>query len=124
MKVKIKTRALARRLANNKLKEIYGEDAIWEENTNEFQGLVYKKEVKSDAETYFKYFLEEIREHIIYPFREGETYYTIIKSGDRHEIQESVWDDISEELYRNNPETKFFKKESEALIYMAQLKKD
>ena len=127
--MKIKTKALARKLTNDKLIEIYGEDAIWEENTNEFQGLVYKDQVKSDADLLFKYFLQEIHDHIEYPFKEGEPYYTVVSSKERHEIQESVWDDVSEELYRKHPNTKFFNTEGEALIYVtlvikAQLKKD
>ena len=98
MKIKIKTRDLARRLTNNKLREIYGDEAVFEDNFDEFYGRKYRKGVMGDANKYFNYFLNEIREQIVYPFKEGDTYYTIIKSEDRHEIQESVWDDISEEM--------------------------
>ena len=56
----------------------------------------------------------------MYPFKEGDTYYTI-KDG---EIIESCWDDISEEMYRANPDIKLLKKESVALMYMVQYKND
>tara|TARA_Y100000401_G_scaffold71153_1_gene57258 strand:+ start:1316 stop:1723 length:408 start_codon:yes stop_codon:yes gene_type:complete len=122
--MKIKTKALARKLTNDKLKEIYGEEAIWKETIDEFQGFVYKDEVKSDADLLFKYFLQEIHDHIKYPFKEGETYYTIIKSGKRYDIQENVWNDVSEEMYRSHPDTKFFEKESQAYNYISQLKNE
>ena len=123
MKIKIKTKELARKLTNNKLKEIYGEEAVFEDNYDEFYGRKYRKGVMDDARKYFDYYFNEIRDKIAYPFKEGDTYYTIIKSGDRHEIQESVWDDISEEMYRKNPDMKLFEKESVALMYMVQSKK-
>ena len=36
---------------------------------------------------------------------------------------ESCWDEISEELYRSNPDKRLFEKESVALMYMVQSKK-
>jgi hypothetical protein len=121
MKVKIKTKALARRLANNKLIEIYGKDAIWEDTIDEFYGRKYKKEVLSDATRLFEHFLSEIRDHIVYPFKEGDTYYTVIRSGDRYDVQESIWDNISEEVYRKNPHIKLFETESQAYSYVSHI---
>jgi hypothetical protein len=120
MKIKIKTKQLARELTNNKLKEIYGEEAVFEDNFDEFYGRKYRKEVMSDANKYFDYYYGKIKECIVYPFKEGETYYTI-KNG---KIIESCWDDISEEMYRSNPDIRFFKKESVALMYMVQYRND
>ena len=119
MKIKIKTRDLARRLTNNKLIEIYGKEAIWRENSTEFQGLVYRDEVIDDANKYFDYYYNEIKEQIAYPFKEGDIYYTI----EDNEVIESCWDDVSEEIYRVNPERRLFEKESVALMYMVQNKK-
>ena len=119
MKIKIKTKELARKLTNNKLREIYGEEAVFEDNFDEFYGRKYRKGVMGDANKYFNYFLNEIREQIAYPFEEGDTYYTI----EDVKVVESCWDSISEELYRNNPSKKLFEKESVALMYMVQNKK-
>ena len=119
MKIKIKTRELARKLTNNKLREIYGEEAVFEDNFDEFYGRKYRKGVMGDANKYFNYFLNEIREQIAYPFEAGDTYYTI----EDGKVVESCWDSISEELYRNNPSKKLFEKESVALMYMVQNKK-
>jgi hypothetical protein len=120
MKIKIKTKQLARELTNNKLKEIYGDEAVFEDNYDEFYGRKYRKGVLSDANKHFNYYYGKIKECIVYPFKEGDTYYTI-KDG---EIIESCWDDISEEMYRANPDIKLFKKESVALMYMVQYKND
>ena len=68
MKIKIKTRELARKLTNNKLKEIYGEEAVFEDNYDEFYGRKYRKEVMSDANKYFDYYYGKIKECIGYPF--------------------------------------------------------
>ena len=114
--MKIKTTALARKLTNDKLKEIYGEDAIWEENTNEFQGLVYKDQVRSDADLLFQYFLQEIHDHIEYPFKKGDPYYII----DKKQVCITFWDDKSEEMYRSNPDMEAFNTESQAYEYMSR----
>ena len=42
-----------------------------------------------------------------YPFEEGETYYTTDKNG---LLIESVWDDISVEIYNKNPNKPLYKK--------------
>ena len=120
MKIKIKTRELARKLTNNRLVEIYGEDAIWRENIVDFQGLVYRDEVRDDANKYFEYYYNKIKEYIVYPFKEGDTYYTI----ENMEVIESCWDDVSEEMYRSNPDRRLFEKESVALMYATQIKND
>ena len=124
MKIKIKTRELARKLTNNRLVEIYGEDAIWRENIVDFQGLVYRDEVRDDANKYFEYYYNKIKEYVVYPFKEGDTYYTLNISDGKHEVQESVWDDVSEEMYRSNPDRRLFEKESVALMYATQIKND
>ena len=119
MKIKIKARELARKLTNNKLREIYGDEAVFEDNYDEFYGRKYRKGVMDDARKYFDYYFNEIRDKIAYPFKEGDTYYTI----EDGEVIKSCWDDISEELYRSNPSKRLFEKESVALMYMVQSKK-
>ena len=120
MKTKIKTRELARKLTNNKLREIYGEEAVFEDNYDEFYGRKYRKGVMEDANKYFDYYFSEIRDKIAYPFKEGDTYYVI---DENNKVMESCWDEISEELYRSNPDKRLFEKESVALMYMVQSKK-
>lgn len=122
--MKIKIKELARKLTNNKLKEIYGDEAVFEDNFDEFYGRKYRKGVIDDADLLFNFFLQEIKDHIEYPFKEGDKYYTIIRSDKRYDIQESVWDDVSEEMYRSYPDTKFFKKESQAYNHISQLKNE
>ena len=128
MKVKIKTKALARRLANNKLIEIYGKDAIWEDTIDEFNGRIYKKEVLSDAKRLFEHFFSEIRDHIAYPFKKGDTYYTVETMKDEYnrnklEVIESVWDDVSEELYMEKPNMKLFDNKASAYMHLIEKEK-
>jgi len=39
-----------------------------------------------------------------YPYKEGDTYYTI----EDNRVVKSYWDDISEEMYDDNPEQEYF----------------
>ena len=120
MKIKIKTRELARKLTNNKLREIYGDEAVFEDNYDEFYGRKYRKGVMDDARKYFDYYFSEIRDKIAYPFKEGDTYYAI---DENNEVVKYYWNEVSEELYRSNPNKRLFEKESVALMYMVQSKK-
>ena len=43
-----------------------------------------------------------------YPFKEGDTYYTIEKTGAGYEPCESTWDYVSEEMYDEDPDTPYF----------------
>lgn len=54
----------------------------------------------------------------IYPFIEGDDYWTI--EGDS--VIWSCWDDISEEIHRNDPYTQYFKTELEANNYLKNRK--
>ena len=45
-----------------------------------------------------------------YPFKEGDTYYTI----ELGEVVESCWDDVSEEIHDENPNMRYFKTREEA----------
>ena len=49
----------------------------------------------------------------IYPFNEGEVYYTI----EGNKVIKSVWDDVSEELYDKNSNRDYFTTELEAVLY-------
>ena len=44
------------------------------------------------------YLLDEVYHNSGYPFAEGDTYFTI----ENGEVIESVWDDVSEEMYDEN----------------------
>lgn len=46
-----------------------------------------------------------------YPFNEGDDYYTI----EDGQVVWSCWDDISEELFDENPNKKYYKSFDEAL---------
>ena len=120
MKIKIKTRELSRKLTNNKLEEIYGEEAVFEDNFDEFYGRKYRKGVMDDARKYFDYYFNEIRDKIAYPFKEGDTYYTI----ENNEVMESCWDDVSEEIYNIEPVRRLFRTRNEAQEYINKLKKE
>lgn len=68
------------------------------------------------------YYLDELY-YQDYPFREGDTYYTVEENGDQYEVVKSCWDDVSEEIYDENPHgymTWSFKK---AKDYAEQLNK-
>ena len=108
--------------------EIYGKDAIWEDTIDEFNGRKYKKEVLSDATRLFEHFLSEIRDHVVYPFKEGDTYYMIRKmkddyNRDKLEVIESVWDDVSEELYMEKPDEKLFNNKASAYMHLIEIEK-
>ena len=45
-----------------------------------------------------------------YPFEEGDTYYTI----ELGVVVESCWDDVSEEIYDDNPHMRYFETREEA----------
>ena len=49
-----------------------------------------------------------------YPFNEGDDYWTIENS----EVVWSCWDDVSEELFDENPNKKTFKSEEEAVGFL------
>lgn len=49
----------------------------------------------------------------VYPFSEGDRYFTI---EDRNTIVESVWDDCSEDMY--TPDKMYFNSEHEAILYL------
>lgn len=43
-----------------------------------------------------------------YPFEDGDTYYTIEKTGAGYEPCESTWDSVSEEMHDEDPDTPYF----------------
>jgi len=118
MKVKVNIKEVARTLAHNKVLDLYGKDALYENNYIEYSGYKYKEQVKKDFDTYYHKYLDNIMGYIVYPFKEGETYYTI----EENEVVESCWDDISEIMYRRNPEKRLFKSETQAIFYLQENK--
>ena len=49
-----------------------------------------------------------------YPFNEGDDYWTV----ENGEVVWSCWDDVSEELFDENPNKKTFKSEEEAIGFL------
>ena len=87
-----------------------------EDVIEEYVGTRYKKEVQQDFDEFYDYYYDIMINNIVYPFKEGDDYY-IIEEG---KVVKSCWDDISEELYRANPDRRLFAKESVALMYLVQ----
>ena len=117
MNIKLNIVELCSKLAHNDLKRIYGETTeIMEDVIEEYVGTRYKKEVQQDFDEFYDYYYDIMINNIVYPFKEGDDYY-IIEEG---KVVKSCWDDISEELYRANPDRRLFAKESVALMYLVQ----
>ena len=117
MNVKLNIVELCSELAHNDLKRIYGENTeIMEDVIEEYVGTRYKREVQKDFDEFYDYYYDIMVNSIVYPFKEGDDYYTI----EDGEVIKSCWDEISEELYRANPDRRLFAKESVALMYLVQ----
>lgn len=121
MNIKLNIVELCSKLAHNDLERIYGKDTeIMEDVIEEYVGTRYKREVQQDFDEFYDYYYNIMINNIIYPFKEGESYYTI----ENDSVVKSTWDDISEELYRANPDRRLFAKESVALMYLVQYKNE
>tara|TARA_Y100001937_G_C7048914_1_gene298141 strand:- start:522 stop:872 length:351 start_codon:yes stop_codon:yes gene_type:complete len=105
MKFKINATELASKLAHQLLIRTIGENNMYDDVIEEYIGTRYKPSVQTKFDYHYDKFYHDILNCIVYPFRDGQTYYTI---EDDNEIVESVWDDISEEFYRENPDKKLF----------------
>ena len=51
---------MARTLAHNKVLDLYGKDALYENNYIEYSGYKYKEQVKKDFDTYYHKYLDNI----------------------------------------------------------------
>lgn len=58
--------------------------------------------------------IKDERAGIVFPFKEGDDYW-IIEDG---EVVYSIWDDVSEELYRQNSNQIYFENERRAKNYL------
>ncbi|MAR68782.1 MAG: hypothetical protein CL833_16155 [Crocinitomicaceae bacterium] len=69
-------------------------------------------------------YIDEWMEAKCYPFKEGDTYYTIEESMDsnlRYEVVESCWDDVSEEIHDEyGDDLLYFSREEEAKEYLSK----
>lgn len=54
--------------------------------------------------------IKDKRNGIVYPFDEGDDYWTI----EDNEVVYSCWDYVSEEMYRENPDTVYYMSEDSA----------
>ena len=55
-----------------------------------------------------------------YPFNEGDDYWTIEDNG--KSVVWSCWDETSEEMYDENPNTKYFSSREEAIDFLTKNK--
>lgn len=55
--------------------------------------------------------IKDKRNGMVYPFDEGDDYWTI----ENGEVVHSCWDYVSEEIYRENPELSYYMTEESAL---------
>ena len=62
---------------------------------------------------------ELLNKDIVYPFKEGDDYYTI----EDNKIVWSCWDNISEEFYRDDPNRLLFQTKEKAQEYINKLNK-
>jgi hypothetical protein len=94
------------------LKSYHNDSQGWDDYTDwEVGDRKYQNWAKSTV----LYLLAENKEEITefctkYPFEEGDDYWTI----ERGQVVWSCWDDISEELFRENPYQEYFETEEEA----------
>tara|TARA_R110002020_G_scaffold170483_2_gene360197 strand:+ start:333 stop:749 length:417 start_codon:yes stop_codon:yes gene_type:complete len=88
----------------------------------------YTEEAQDEFNDWYDHYWTIIEKASIYPFKEGESYYTILKYKDKvynlheYKVIESCWDDQSEEYYRADPRRKLFESSTEALAYIDVLK--
>ena len=62
---------------------------------------------------------KKIEQDTVYPFKEGDDYYTI----EDNKIVWSCWDNISEEFYRDDPNRLLFETKEQAQEYINKLNK-
>jgi len=62
---------------------------------------------------------ELLNKDTVYPFKEGDDYYTI----EDNKIVWSCWDNISEEFYRDDPNRLLFETKEQAQEYINKLNK-
>ena len=64
------------------------------------------------------YFNAELvdEEELGYPYKEGDTYYTIEQVGDIFEAVESVWDDTSQDMHDEDPHRPYFRNKGNAWL--------
>lgn len=120
MEIKINAVEVATRLAHRqliidfKLKGL----TVYEENTEEFIGSKYTEQAQSIFDVHYDYYYSKLTKNQRYPFREGDTYYTI----EDGRIVKSVWDDQSIEDYNANPNQTYFKNEESVIKRWKEIK--
>lgn len=114
MKYTINAVELASNLAHQLLVRTIGTNNMYQDIIEEYIGTKYKDSVQVKFDYHYDIFYHEIIKTIQYPFKDGDTYYTI---EDDNEIVKSVWDDISREFYIENPNKKLFSTYEEASSY-------
>ena len=76
------------------------------------------KSIVKVFDTYYLSDEQNILSDKLYPFNEGDDYYTI-ENGD---IIYSCWDDVSEEMHDENPNKKYFSNTNDAKNYLKAMK--
>lgn len=95
------------KVSNLKLKEY----EVYKNGTQ--QGNIFAYDITDAEDIVFSTYGEHrlIQETVKYPFQEGDDYYTI-KDG---HIVRSCWDDVSEEIYDDNPNQNYYETYESAL---------
>ena len=128
MNVRINIVELASELAHKKVKRKMERMEITLYQTGENGGTKYTEKAQEEFNDWYDYYHTLIYKQIVYPFKEGETYYTTLKHKDKlyglhkYDIIESCWDDVSEEMYRISPDKKIFKSKERARAHIESLK--
>ena len=128
MNVRINIVELASELAHKKVKRKMERMEITLYQTGEDGDTKYTEKAQGEFNDWYDYYHNLIYQQIVYPFKEGDTYYTTLKHKDKvyglhkYDIIESCWDDISEEYHRASPYRKLFKTRNEAKAHIEYLK--
>tara|TARA_R100000781_G_scaffold16214_2_gene13347 strand:+ start:269 stop:676 length:408 start_codon:yes stop_codon:yes gene_type:complete len=121
MSIEVNVQELANILAHNKIVQKYeGRIPIYEDIIDEFVGQRYTKECQKEFNKLYKKYWELIKDHVVYPFREGDSYWTVHYAEDSHQyhIIESCWDDVSEEKFMENPDKILFRTKFDAIKHL------
>jgi len=113
MNIKINATEVATRLAHRQLiMQFKGKGLkVYEDTIDEFVGTKYTEQAQAIFDVHYDYYWDRLAKNKIYPFKEGDTYWTI---EDRRMIK-SCWDNVSEELYDRDSSIELFRNEDDVI---------
>ena len=112
MNIKINITELATKLAHKELSGWY--NSKWDFTYEEDGVEKYTEKGQGEFNELYDKYWDIIINTIVYPFKEGDDYYTI----EDNKIVWSCWDSISEEFYRDDPHRSLFKTKEQAQKYI------